>query len=159
MTTKFPPYFSYQNRRNKVFQSSCLFGLLENTVTKCLFQFLEFNLQDCFHVCVFHLAWPMLTSGMSYLLYWSVSGLWLWSQLVFETGYCYQACNRSLWLYKPLWTIFTLVQSTRKGLQAQNTLNAFEQNLKCERCQLMLRGMRARLKKYMSWLCNYFILI
>jgi len=83
MTTKFPPYFSYQNRRNKVFQSSCLFGLLENTVTKCLFQFLEFNLQDCFHVCVFHLAWPMLTSGMSYLLYWSVSGLWLWSQLVF----------------------------------------------------------------------------
>jgi len=136
-----------------------LFGLLQNTVTKLLFQFLEFNLQDCFHICVFHVAWPMLSSDMSYLLYWSVSRLWLWSQLVFETGYCYQACNISLWLYKHLWAIFTLMRSTRKGMQAQNILNAFEQNLKCERCQLMLCGKHTRLKKCMSWLCNYFTLI
>lgn len=128
-------------------------------MTKWLFRFLEFNIQDCFHVYVFHLAWPMLTSDMSYLLYWLVSGLWLWSQLVFETGYCYQACNRSLWLYEPLWTIFTLVLSTRKGMKAQNTLNAFKQNLKCERCHLMLHGKRTKLKKCMSWPCNYFTLI
>lgn len=106
----------------------------KHTVTKWWFQYLEVNLQGCFYTHVLHMAWHTLASDVSHLLHWSVSGRWLWSQLVFGTSCCYKAYNRTLWFYKPLLTIFKLVWSTNKGMQAQNIHSNKIWNVRCSSC-------------------------
>jgi hypothetical protein len=51
----------------------------------------QVKLQGHFHTCTFQMAWHIWSAcDVHNVVYWSVSGLSLWSLFVFETSFCYK---------------------------------------------------------------------
>jgi hypothetical protein len=125
MTTKLPPFFSIKALKESSLKLLFVWFVAkysDKVIILVPSVYLISKIVSTYVCFMWHdLWWPL-----SHLSYWSVSRLWLWSLLIPETSYCYQACKRALWLYKPLWTIFTSVHLARKGMQAQNTHQCFQ---------------------------------
>lgn len=88
-------YFPHQNL-TKFPEVPILLICFKHTVSQQCSKYPQVNLQGHFHTCAFQMAQHIWSAcDVHHVVYWSVSGLILWSLFMFETSFCYKVYTRS----------------------------------------------------------------